>query len=228
MLASFLPWLRWFPSWSWSCPGISGYLKDDSPTPRTVLYSAEVCHVGCLPFSVLTHGSQARRLCQSGWVLGALAPDTCCTNTSLTAAFPPSGWAHVLTQTSSVFLLSVISRRAVILAISHAVWKDEMWPVVSLEKCWPYPLVFAVQNCVSGWPQTLPWSPSLWAVGAFWLHHLCVTFLLFFGATPTAYGGPRLGVEWELQLPAYAPAHSNARSKPWLWPTTQLMAMPDP
>jgi len=39
---------------------------------------------------------------------------------------------------------------------------------------------------------------------------------------------PRLGVKSELQLLAYATAHSNARSKLSLQPTPQLMAMLDP
>ena len=72
-------------------PGFSGYLKDDSPTPHTELCSAKVCHRGCLPSSVLTRGPQARWLCQSGWVLGDLALESCDANTSLTATFPPLG-----------------------------------------------------------------------------------------------------------------------------------------
>ena len=36
-----------------------------------------------------------------------------------------------------------------------------------------------------------------------------------------------LGVELELQLPAYATAHNKARSKPALWPAPQLSTMPD-
>ena len=40
----------------------------------------------------------------------------------------------------------------------------------------------------------------------------------------------RLGVQSELQLPAYTTVCSNARSKPCLWPIPQLMAVqiPDP
>ena len=36
---------------------------------------------------------------------------------------------------------------------------------------------------------------------------------------------PRLGVELELQLPAYTHSHSNTKSKLCLWPTPQLTAV---
>ena len=39
---------------------------------------------------------------------------------------------------------------------------------------------------------------------------------------------PGLGVELELQLPAYTTATSNTGSEPHLWPTLQLEAAPDP
>ena len=41
--------------------------------------------------------------------------------------------------------------------------------------------------------------------------------------------GPRLGVELELQLPAYTTAiDSNTASELHPWPTPQLTTMPDP
>ena len=40
--------------------------------------------------------------------------------------------------------------------------------------------------------------------------------LMKVGGTCLAQEVPRLGVELELQLPAYATAHSNAGSKPYL------------
>ena len=45
-----------------------------------------------------------------------------------------------------------------------------------------------------------------------------------------AYEVPRLGVKLELQLLAYATAHSsnNMGSEPHLWPAPQLTAVPDP
>jgi len=39
---------------------------------------------------------------------------------------------------------------------------------------------------------------------------------------------PRVGVQSELHLPAYAHSHSNTGSEPHLQPTPQLMAMLDP
>ena len=66
----------------------------------------------------------------------------------------------------------------------------------------------------------------------------------FSKASPTAYGGSRVAVESELQLPAYttatvtrdprqvcdlhSTAHANAGSKPHLQPIPQLTAMPGP
>ena len=40
--------------------------------------------------------------------------------------------------------------------------------------------------------------------------------------------GPRLGVESELQLPAYGPQSPNAGSELHLLPTPQFVATPDP
>ena len=47
-------------------------------------------------------------------------------------------------------------------------------------------------------------------------------FLPLLGPHPQHIEVPRLGIEWELELPTYT------RSKPHLRPTPQLTAMPDP
>ena len=51
--------------------------------------------------------------------------------------------------------------------------------------------------------------------------------LVFIRATPVAHG-PRLGVESELQLPAYTTATANEGSEPRLQPIPQVTAIPDP
>ena len=62
-------------------------------------------------------------------------------------------------------------------------------------------------------------------------HSLPLSFTLSFffalWAAPQHMEVPRLGVESELQLPAYT-SHSHAGSKPHLQPTPQLMATLDP
>ena len=56
----------------------------------------------------------------------------------------------------------------------------------------------------------------------------CFFFFFFFlGPHPQHMEFPRLGVESDLQLPAYATSHSNWGSEPHLRPTPQLMATPD-
>ena len=52
--------------------------------------------------------------------------------------------------------------------------------------------------------------------------------MLFLGMHLQHMEIPRLGVESELQLPAYTNSHSNTGSEPHLWPTSQLTAMLDP
>ena len=52
-------------------------------------------------------------------------------------------------------------------------------------------------------------------------------FFFFFGPHLWHMEGPRLGVESELQLPAYTHSHSNARCKLCLRPITQLTETPD-
>ena len=52
--------------------------------------------------------------------------------------------------------------------------------------------------------------------------------LSFLGPHPWYMEVPRLWVELELELPAFTTATANARLEPRLWPTPQLMAMPDP
>ena len=45
---------------------------------------------------------------------------------------------------------------------------------------------------------------------------MAFSFLLFLGPHPWHLEVPKLGVELELQLPAYTTAHSNAGSEPCL------------
>ena len=60
----------------------------------------------------------------------------------------------------------------------------------------------------------------------FFSFFLSFFFLVLLGAYPQHMEVPRLGVELELQPPAYS--HSNARFKPRLWPELQLTATLDP
>ena len=53
-------------------------------------------------------------------------------------------------------------------------------------------------------------------------------FVLLLGPHPRHMEVPRLGVESELQLPAYATATAKAGSEPHLRPTPQLRTTPDP
>ena len=57
---------------------------------------------------------------------------------------------------------------------------------------------------------------------------VCVCLFVFSRATPAAYGGSQArGLIGAVATgPCYS--HSNARSKPLLQPTPQLMATPDP
>ena len=61
---------------------------------------------------------------------------------------------------------------------------------------------------------------------------LQISFYLFifclFRATPTAYGGSYARGLIRTVADGLHHSYSNARSKPNLWPTPQLMAMPDP
>ena len=68
------------------------------------------------------------------------------------------------------------------------------------------------------------WSPYGWW---WWVFFLTFFFLLL---QPHLWHMevPGLGVKLELQLLAYGHSHSNAGSEPWLRPTPQLTAMPDP
>ena len=54
------------------------------------------------------------------------------------------------------------------------------------------------------------------------------SFFVFLGLHPWHMEVPRLGVEMELQLPAYTNSHSNSGSELRLRPTPQLTATPDP
>ena len=52
-------------------------------------------------------------------------------------------------------------------------------------------------------------------------------FFFFLGLPLQHMEVPRLGIKWELQLPAYHHSNSNEGSEPRLWPTPQLTATPD-
>ena len=56
------------------------------------------------------------------------------------------------------------------------------------------------------------------------------SFFVFcpFRATPVAYGGSQARGLIEAVAAGLCHSHSNARSKPRLWPASQLTAMPDP
>ena len=53
------------------------------------------------------------------------------------------------------------------------------------------------------------------------------TFFFLFRPAPACMEFPRLGVELKPQLPAYTTSHRNTGLS-CLWPTPQLMTMPDP
>ena len=52
--------------------------------------------------------------------------------------------------------------------------------------------------------------------------------LLFFRATPAAYGGSQARDQIRAVAAGLCQSHSNVISKPHLQPTPQIMAMPDP
>ena len=53
-------------------------------------------------------------------------------------------------------------------------------------------------------------------------------FFVFLGPHPWHMAVPRLGIQSDLQLPAYARATATQDLSPRLQPTPQLMANPDP
>ena len=53
-------------------------------------------------------------------------------------------------------------------------------------------------------------------------------FFFFFRAAPAAYGGSRARGPTRAVAAGLHQCHSNVGSEPHLWPTPQLMAMPDP
>ena len=59
-------------------------------------------------------------------------------------------------------------------------------------------------------------------------HLLSVDIFVFLGPHPQHMEVPRLEVQTELLPPSLHQSHSNARSKPRLQPTPQLMPKPDP
>ena len=62
-------------------------------------------------------------------------------------------------------------------------------------------------------------------------YHTVFIFLFcfcFFRAVPVAYGGSKARGPIRTVATSLCQSHNNARSKPLLWPTPQLMAMPDP
>ena len=80
--------------------------------------------------------------------------------------------------------------------------------------------------------QSTTGSPSFIYLFMYLFIYVFIYFYFFFfpRTTPTAYGGSRLGVELELQLPAYTTVTTT-----WdpscvcnLQPTPQLLATPDP
>ena len=63
---------------------------------------------------------------------------------------------------------------------------------------------------------------------SFYLHLNLLLWFFPFRAAPAAYGSYRAGGRTRATAAGLCHSHSNARSKPWLWPTPQLMATPDP
>ena len=64
----------------------------------------------------------------------------------------------------------------------------------------------------------------------FFLFFIIIIFfgLFSFKAAPIVYGGSRLWVESELQLPAHTTAHSNARNNPLSETRDQTYILMDP
>ena len=111
---------------------------------------------------------------------------------------------------------------------------------------WFYPRVVVVYALGhnQGLPEVIPalfgWGPPT-LPGYNWLFQLSLSchwqgllllllllFLSFSGAAPTAYGISQARVLIGAVAAGLHQSHSNAGSKPRLWPTPQFMAMPDP
>ena len=60
------------------------------------------------------------------------------------------------------------------------------------------------------------------------LFFACLFLFLLFSATPVAYGSSQTRGRIDVTAARLHHSHSNERSEPHLWPTLQLMAMPDP
>ena len=58
--------------------------------------------------------------------------------------------------------------------------------------------------------------------------HTYITNALLFGAAPAAYGGSQATGQIGTVAAGLHHSLSNAGSEPYLWPTPQVMAMPDP
>jgi len=68
---------------------------------------------------------------------------------------------------------------------------------------------------------------DLYAFSFFFFFYFFV-FVFFWGAAPVAYGGSQARGPIGAVAAGLHPGHSNTESKPRLWPTPQLTAMPDP
>ena len=77
--------------------------------------------------------------------------------------------------------------------------------------------------------QCLLWVsiPFIWFYAIFYLFIYFWSFCLF-RATPTAYGGSQARGPIGIVATSLCQSHSNVGSQLRLWPTPQLMAMPDP
>ena len=73
---------------------------------------------------------------------------------------------------------------------------------------------------------------SFYLLEVWFLQKLLFYFILFclcpFRAAPAAYGGSQVRGLIGTVAAGLCQSHSNARSQLHLWPTPQLMAMPDP
>ena len=69
-----------------------------------------------------------------------------------------------------------------------------------------------------------PWIPFFYVEGA----KSTIFFFSLFSATPAACGGSQARGRIGVTAAGLHHSHGSARSKPGLWPTPQLMAMPDP
>ena len=86
-----------------------------------------------------------------------------------------------------------------------------------------------------GHSQQWPWGPKRcqgWPLGeGYWLQHNCglyFAFFFFFRAAPTVYRSSQARGRIRAVAASLHHSHSNARSKPHLQPTPQLMATPNP